>query len=254
MRSLLSISLFGFVIVTAALALPPTTSADRGRVTLPDLDDGTNDVIPANVSALAAVYFAAALDDLKLFSVADKIAQLFQQGELPGAADGGAIHPEPVRKYLANPASFPTPAERRRAADAARAFADALWARFAAALRTLVSERPSPEASRAAVAVIRGVLRAASAAGKAWVRRAAAFARSTAEALAILSTPDIQRAFGASDLGGLLRAMTKYVGEVPATPAAIGRITARRDVLDWLGRHRHGGLVPAGILGEIGKL
>jgi hypothetical protein len=48
--------------------------------------------------------------------------------------------------------------------------------------------------------------------------------------------------------------MTKYVGEVPATPAAIGRITARRDVLDWLGHHRHGGLVPASILDEIRKI
>ncbi len=60
-----------------------------------DLDQGsTADVISANVQALAGIYYAAQLEDLKFFAVADKITEQFINGLVPitrGPA-GGRIY------------------------------------------------------------------------------------------------------------------------------------------------------------------
>ena len=54
------------------------------KITLPDLDAGTTvDIIADNVRALAAVYFASQLEELKLFQVGDKIVDHFMSGMLP---------------------------------------------------------------------------------------------------------------------------------------------------------------------------
>lgn len=53
-------------------------------IDLPDLEEGSQaDVIPDNVRALAAIYFSAMLEDLKFFSVADKVVEQFMTGMLP---------------------------------------------------------------------------------------------------------------------------------------------------------------------------
>lgn len=53
-------------------------------IDLPDLEAGTEaDIIGDNVMALSAIYFAAMLEELKFFSVMDKVVEQFMSGMLP---------------------------------------------------------------------------------------------------------------------------------------------------------------------------
>lgn len=53
-------------------------------IDLPDLEAGTEaDIIGDNVKALSAIYFAAMLEELKFFSVMDKVVEQFMNGALP---------------------------------------------------------------------------------------------------------------------------------------------------------------------------
>jgi hypothetical protein len=53
-------------------------------IDLPDLEAGTEaDIIIDNVKALSAIYFAAMLEEMKLFSVMDKVVEQFMIGALP---------------------------------------------------------------------------------------------------------------------------------------------------------------------------
>jgi hypothetical protein len=65
------------------------SGATEGRassidIDLPDLEAGTEaDIIVDNVKALSAIYFAAMLEEMKLFSVMDKVVEQFMNGALP---------------------------------------------------------------------------------------------------------------------------------------------------------------------------
>lgn len=65
------------------------SGATEGRssvieIDLPDLDAGTEtDIIADNVIALSAIYFSAMLEELKFFSVMDKVVEQFMNGALP---------------------------------------------------------------------------------------------------------------------------------------------------------------------------
>jgi hypothetical protein len=65
------------------------SGATEGRqssidIDLPDLEAGTEaDIIGDNVTALSAIYFAAMLEELKLFAVMDKVVEQFMNGALP---------------------------------------------------------------------------------------------------------------------------------------------------------------------------
>jgi hypothetical protein len=53
-------------------------------IDLPDLEAGTEaDIIGDNVKALSAIYFSAMLEELKFFSVMDKVVEQFMNGALP---------------------------------------------------------------------------------------------------------------------------------------------------------------------------
>ena len=53
-------------------------------ISLPDLESAANlDIVEDNLMAMQAIYFAATLDDLKLFQVMDKVLELFNVGVLP---------------------------------------------------------------------------------------------------------------------------------------------------------------------------
>jgi hypothetical protein len=53
-------------------------------IDLPDLEAGTEaDIISDNVKALSAIYFSAMLEELKFFSVMDKVVEQFMNGALP---------------------------------------------------------------------------------------------------------------------------------------------------------------------------
>jgi hypothetical protein len=51
---------------------------------LPDLDAAVDvEIVRENVHAVQAVYFAYKMEELRLFQVVDRIAELFRQGQLP---------------------------------------------------------------------------------------------------------------------------------------------------------------------------
>lgn len=53
-------------------------------IDLPDLEENTEaDIIKDNVMALSAIYFSAMLEELKFFSVMDKVVEQFMNGALP---------------------------------------------------------------------------------------------------------------------------------------------------------------------------
>ena len=59
---------------------PPSTV----EIDLPDLESRTDvDIQEDNLRAVEAIYFAAMLEELKVFSVVDKLIELFQKGMLP---------------------------------------------------------------------------------------------------------------------------------------------------------------------------
>jgi hypothetical protein len=64
---------------------------DLINIDLPDIERDTGvDIIPDNLKALSALYFAAMLEELKFFAVADKVAEQFTQGMLPMSRGAGA--------------------------------------------------------------------------------------------------------------------------------------------------------------------
>jgi len=80
-------------------------------IDLPDLEDKSQaDIITDNVRAVAAVYFAAQLEDLKFFQVADKITEQFLGGMVPISRSTGS---EAVYKYYREATQRFTEHERR---------------------------------------------------------------------------------------------------------------------------------------------
>jgi hypothetical protein len=81
------------------------------KVDLPNLEDKAQaDIIADNVAALGALYFAAQLEDLKFFQVADKVTEQFMSGLIPVSRSegGGAIY-----KYYRDAEDRFTETERR---------------------------------------------------------------------------------------------------------------------------------------------
>jgi len=80
-------------------------------INLPSLDEGTTtDILPDNVTALAAVYFSAQLEELKFFATADKVLEHFITGMLPLSRGPGG---QAIYEYMKDTPNRMTEAERR---------------------------------------------------------------------------------------------------------------------------------------------
>src|SRR5262249_56152657 len=62
-----------------SLELPPLTGADGGDV----------EIEPENIRAVALVYAAWNLEEMRLFHVVDRITEIYNNGQLPSAFDSG---------------------------------------------------------------------------------------------------------------------------------------------------------------------
>src|SRR6478609_10069958 len=72
--------------------------ASQISIDLPDLEEGVQaDIVKDNVMAVSALYFAAQLEDLKFFAVADKVADQFQSGAIPTTRSAGG---ESIYRYI----------------------------------------------------------------------------------------------------------------------------------------------------------
>ena len=121
------------------------------NIVLPDLDDNVQaDISKDNVLAVCAIYFAAQLEELKLFAVAEKVSEQFMQQQVPisRGVGGEAIYhfikdapnrlTEPERKGLyARTFGFAQGAVEEPMPN--REFAD-LWIRFLSAVSVLNRE------------------------------------------------------------------------------------------------------------------
>ena len=68
----------------------PTPFARDYSLDLPDLEDAASiEIVPDNIRATQALYFAAMLERMKLFQVADRLVELFASGQLPIGGTGG---------------------------------------------------------------------------------------------------------------------------------------------------------------------
>jgi hypothetical protein len=84
---------------------------DLENIDLPDIEqDSGDDVVPDNLHALSALYFAAMLEELKFFAVADKVAEQFTQGMLPMSRGPGG---HAIYDYIRGTPERFTEAERR---------------------------------------------------------------------------------------------------------------------------------------------
>jgi hypothetical protein len=85
--------------------------ASQITVDLPSLEDNVQaDIVKDNVLAVSALYFAAQLEELKFFAVADKVAEQFETGIIPMSRGVGG---DSIYQYMrAAPQRF-TEAERR---------------------------------------------------------------------------------------------------------------------------------------------
>lgn len=127
------------------------TRASQIHIDLPSLEDNVQaDIVKDNVLAVSALYFAAQLEELKFFAVADKVAEQFEAGLIPMSRSEGGLA---IYQYMRDAVNRFTEAERRgiyaRAFGFAqgsvdeplpnREFAD-LWIRFLSAVSVLTRE------------------------------------------------------------------------------------------------------------------
>jgi hypothetical protein len=131
----------------------PPASID---IDLPELEDGAEaDVLKPNVEALSAVYFAAMLEELKFFSVAEKVVEQFMTGAIPLTRGSGG---QALYRYFKDAPQRLTESDRRGlyarsfgvaqgSVDEAlpnREFSD-LWIRFLSAVSFFGRELTSTE-------------------------------------------------------------------------------------------------------------
>lgn len=94
-------------VVGGAVAVRPS----QIDINLPDLDDNVvADIVPDNLMALSALYFCAQLEDLKLFAVANTVADQFMTQAIPTSRTVGA---ESIYIYFKGAVNRLTEAERR---------------------------------------------------------------------------------------------------------------------------------------------
>jgi hypothetical protein len=121
------------------------------NISLPDLDEDVQaDITKDNVIAVSAIYFAAQLEELKLFTVAEKVAEQFMQQQVPITRGLGG---EAIFRFIKDAPNRLTEVERKGlyartfgfaqgAVDEPlpnREFAD-LWIRFLSAVSVLNRE------------------------------------------------------------------------------------------------------------------
>lgn len=133
-----------------------TQRSSQVPIDLPDLEENVEaDIVTDNVTALSAVYFAAMLEELKFFQVADKVAEQFMMGQIPMPR---SVAGESLYRFVRGTDERMTEIERKGlyarcfgmaqgAVDEPmpnREFPD-LWIRFLSAISVLVRERRSTQ-------------------------------------------------------------------------------------------------------------
>ena len=201
--------------LSAALNAAIGGRASAIDIDLPDLEEGTeSDIVADNVKAVAAILFAASLEDLKYFTVADKIAEMFVTGMLPISRGTGG---ELLYRWVRTSSDRMTEIERRslyaRALGVAqgsveeplanREFSD-LWIRFLSAVSYFERDKDSQARKKVLSETVfkagRDLAVNLSLHGYGMAHFAAVELQATVRDVSnIFSAPDVLAAFGARD-------------------------------------------------------
>jgi hypothetical protein len=173
-------------------------------------------IVPETIRALGALYFAAQLEELRMFDVVDRLVERFLGGLLPVGQSSEALREWPAVR------TSPSLEERRDLY--ARAFGlpggdpgglpnsefGDLWLRFLAAVAALdrspagggTKDTPAGDPRHATAAARALAVHLSACTGPAAM--AGPVERQTRKAIDVLSDPEIQSAYGARDVAGLI--------------------------------------------------
>jgi hypothetical protein len=224
---------------------------------LPDLElDGHADIVPENIRAVQAIYFACQLEAMQVFQVAERLVQLFQTGQLPlGRGQGGRLLVAMAKQ-----------GNRLSAQDRSRLYARALgvatgtepdrelnsdfhglWLRFVASIalferrQNAVAHIAPPALSRARVSrAARALATNASAQGARLIEATRLLAVDANRIRALLQSADIRRAFAARDMWQVIdRVARTQLGRPVDVARQRTLAVAGSTLLQWLADHVH---------------
>jgi hypothetical protein len=233
---------------------------------LPELPGGNSDIVPDNIRAMAAIYFAAQLEQLKFFQVADRLVELFQSGQLP-------LQRSSVTDLLRVSTERLDPAERQQLYVRALGlsggassdvtpnteFSD-LWLRFITAVGafgspTQASDGPGPPVGAQPATEAPAVFRRAaldlatnlSLYGYGWTFAAAQqLTRQVNMAVAILNDPEIQSMYGAHGPWSVVQTVAQSeLGGATNTVRLRTLADSGATVIRWLADHATDVAAPA---------
>lgn len=231
--------------------VPPVLTADPARP--PDPSSG--EIVSANLHALETVYFAAMLEEARLFDVVDRLVTMFGQGRLPiGHARAGAM----LYRYWKGHPSRLTTVQRRNVY--ARAFGlpcnDAgvlpnrefndLWLRFVSIVGMYAAELQSLPPGERSVSAEEVLFSGRSLAlnlsthgqGLAWFA-AKDFKPEIQQVLELLADAELQTAFGARDPWQVIRNVAAVeLAARPNVPRAHTRAENGVIIIRWLANRR----------------
>lgn len=219
------------------------------------LEDANAQIVPANIRALEPIYFAAMLEEARVFDVVDRLVAMFSQGLLPiGPGRAGAI----LYRYWKSSCERLTAAERGTVY--ARAFGlrggnaglipncqfNDLWLRFVSIVGMYSSElQVLPPAQRSVTPA--DVLSSgrdlafnlsAHGLGLAWFA-AQDFKPENQKIIELLSDPEIQAAFEARDPWQVVQNVATFeLGSRPNVPRGRTRAESGVIIIRWLANRR----------------
>ncbi|MFT3696811.1 MAG: hypothetical protein QM831_26960 [Kofleriaceae bacterium] len=240
--------------------------ASQLSVDLPNLEDTTQaDIIGDNVLATSALYFAAQLEDLKFFQVADKVTEQFMSGMIPISRSQGS---EAIYQYYREAPDRFTEHERRSMYARAFGFAQGavdepmpnrefsdLWVRFCSSVSIYDREvevtgvRKSisgPELFKCA----RDLAVNLSLHGYGIAHFAAVELQATIKALLkTLSYPDVLQAYGVIDVWQLVeRVSGLYLGGAANSVRQRTMAQTGASIIKWLATNSRQLSAPAGVI------
>jgi hypothetical protein len=236
-----------------SIALSGSTEGRKSAIDidLPDLEEVAEaDIIKDNVTALAAVYYSAMLEDLKFFQVMDKVVEQFIQGMLPVSRGRGG---DALYEYMREAPRRISELERRGLY--ARAFGLAqgsveeplpnreyndLWIRFLSAVSLNSRESLSTErrvtSSEQVFKSARDLAVNLSLHGYGLAHFAAVELQSVIRfILDALSSDDVRSAYGVRDIWQLIeRVSNMYLGGAVNSVRQRTMATAGARIIEWL--------------------
>jgi hypothetical protein len=231
------------------------------QITIPDLDEHADvTIIADNVNAMKLLYFAAMLDEARMFQVADSLVSLFQSGMLPlGRGRAGGL----LYQYWKRSADRISEVERRNLyarcfgfpggdamqESANREFND-LWLRFVAGVSSYVRQftvddllrgqrGPLPVAQQHVIKAARDLAANLSLHGFGVAYFAAGELQTQInEVLSLLSEQEVKQAYGARDMWGVIEQVSALeLGGARNTVRYRTMATSGAVIVAWLAKH-----------------